>query len=140
MHDASVQRPALDARRGTPEALADALHASRADTLAAFAVYERALPGLQVPLRAELNPPLWELGHIGWFQEYWIARNPQLELGPRADPDAARRAPLRAGADDATLLELLRGFWRGRADRYSELRGQAAAEGSKRIEMNHIGG
>ena len=50
------------------------------------------------------------------------------------------RAPLRAGADDATLLELLRGFWRGRADRYSELRGQQAAEGSKRIEMNHIGG
>ncbi|HOW47770.1 MAG TPA: selenoneine synthase SenA [Rubrivivax sp.] len=99
MHDASVQRPALDARRGTPEALADALRASRAGTLAAFAIYECALPGLQVPLRAELNPPLWELGHIGWFQEYWIARNPECALGPRADPDAARRAPLRAGAD-----------------------------------------
>ncbi|MFO1410385.1 MAG: GTP 3',8-cyclase MoaA [Steroidobacteraceae bacterium] len=52
------------------------------------------------------------------------------------------RAPLRAGADDAALLELLRGFWRARGDRYSELRGQQADadEGAKRIEMNHIGG
>ncbi len=50
------------------------------------------------------------------------------------------RTPLRAGIDDAALLELLRGFWRGRADRYSELRGQQSAEGAKRIEMNHIGG
>lgn len=87
------------ARQGSAAALAEALTASRADTLATFALYERALPGCSVPLRAELNPPLWELGHIGWFQEYWIARNPQLELGPRADPDAARRVPLRAGAD-----------------------------------------
>jgi cyclic pyranopterin phosphate synthase len=50
------------------------------------------------------------------------------------------RAPLRAGADDATLLEQLRGFWRARTDRYSELRGQQHLEGPKRIEMNHIGG
>ncbi|MCC7463086.1 MAG: GTP 3',8-cyclase MoaA [Gammaproteobacteria bacterium] len=50
------------------------------------------------------------------------------------------RAPMRAGADDAALLELLRGFWRARADRYSELRGRQADEGLKRIEMNHIGG
>jgi len=52
-----------------------------------------------VPLHAELNPPLWELGHIGWFQEYWLARNPARHDGPRADPDAPRRAPLRANAD-----------------------------------------
>jgi ergothioneine biosynthesis protein EgtB len=99
MHDASLTRAAVDARRGPPQALAEALAASRADTLATFAAYERALPGLQVPLRTELNPPLWELGHIGWFQEYWLARNPQCRLGARADPDAARRAPLRPGAD-----------------------------------------
>ena len=67
MHDASLTRAALDARRGPPEALAEALVASRADTLATFAAYERALPDLQVPLRDDLNPPLWELGHVGWF-------------------------------------------------------------------------
>ncbi len=99
MHDASLTRAAVDARRGPPDALAEALAASRADTLATFAAYERALPGLQVPMRAELNPPLWELGHIGWFQEYWIARNPERDRGARADPDAPRRAPRRAAAD-----------------------------------------
>jgi iron(II)-dependent oxidoreductase len=99
MHDASLARAALDARQGPPEALAAALRASRADTLATFAAYERALAGLVVPLRAELNPPLWELGHIGWFQEYWIARNPERARGDRADPDAPRRPARRAGAD-----------------------------------------
>lgn len=73
--------------------------ASRADTLATFAACERALPSLRVPLRAELNPPLWELGHIGWFQEYWIARNPERARGERANPDVARPPPRRAGAD-----------------------------------------
>ncbi|KQW43551.1 MULTISPECIES: selenoneine synthase SenA [unclassified Roseateles] len=91
MHDASLTRAALDARRGGPEALAQALAASRADTLATFADYERALPGLAVPLRADINPPLWELGHIGWFQAFWIARNPERDRGRRADPQASRR-------------------------------------------------
>jgi cyclic pyranopterin phosphate synthase len=50
------------------------------------------------------------------------------------------RAPLRSGADDAALLELVRDFWRGRTDRYSELRGEQVIHGPKRIEMNHIGG
>ena len=99
MHDASLTAPALAARRGPPEALAQALLASRADTLATFSAYERALPGLQVPLRPELNPPLWELGHIGWFQDYWIARNPERQRGASADPEVARRAPRREGAE-----------------------------------------
>lgn len=100
MHDASLTREALAARQGSPEFLADALRASRADTMATFGCYERALPGLRVPLRAELNPPLWELGHIGWFQEYWIARNPERGLGARADPEALRGPSLRPGADE----------------------------------------
>ncbi|MDG0854399.1 selenoneine synthase SenA [Roseateles puraquae] len=100
MHDASLTREAVAARQGSPEFLADALRASRADTMATFGCYERALPGLRVPLRAELNPPLWELGHIGWFQEYWIARNPERGLGARADPEALRGPSLRPGADE----------------------------------------
>jgi ergothioneine biosynthesis protein EgtB len=87
------------ARRGGRATLAAALRASRADTLATFDACRRALPGLTVPLRAELNPPLWELGHVGWFQEYWIARNPQRARGPAADPDAPRAPSVRAGAD-----------------------------------------
>jgi gamma-glutamyl hercynylcysteine S-oxide synthase len=99
MHDAEPARAAVLARLGPPLALAEALAASRADTLATFAAYEHTLPGLEVPLRPELNPPLWELGHIGWFQEYWIDRNPERARGDRADPDAPRRPPQRAGAD-----------------------------------------
>ena len=87
------------ARRAGRTTLADALGASRADTLATFEVYVRALPDLVVPRRAELNPPLWELGHVGWFQEYWLARNPQRRRGVVADPDVPRPGGVRAGAD-----------------------------------------
>lgn len=100
MHDASVTSDAARlARQGGRDALARALRDSRADTLATFAAYERALPTLQVPMRDELNPPLWELGHIGWFQAWWLQRNPQRTLGLRADPDAPRRPPEPADAD-----------------------------------------
>lgn len=99
MHAAMLAQPALLARQGSPLALAEALQASRADTLATFAAYERQLPGLRVPQRAELNPPLWELGHIGWFQAYWIGRNPMRHQGLRADADVARAAPVRRDAD-----------------------------------------
>ncbi len=99
MHEASLTRAALDARAGSREALALALSASRADTLATFAAYQQALPDLAVPLRPEFNLPLWELGHIGWFQERWIARNPERARGERADPEARRHAPRRACAD-----------------------------------------
>jgi ergothioneine biosynthesis protein EgtB len=88
-----------DLRRAGREALAAALQASRADTLATFAACERALPHLVVPQRDELNPPLWELGHVGWFQEWWLARNPHHALGAVADPDVARRPGVRAGSD-----------------------------------------
>jgi cyclic pyranopterin phosphate synthase len=52
------------------------------------------------------------------------------------------RAPLRAGADDAEILQLIRGVWNGRTDRYSELREELrlADPGAKKIEMNYIGG
>jgi cyclic pyranopterin phosphate synthase len=52
------------------------------------------------------------------------------------------RAPLRAGAGDADILQLIRGVWGSRTDRYSELRGQlrGAGSGTKKIEMNYIGG
>ena len=83
------------ARRGSPQLLAQCLRASRQDTLSTFAALEAVLPGLQVPLHPELNPPLWELGHIGWFQQHWISRNPQRHLGWDADPGAAQ-----ADADD----------------------------------------
>jgi cyclic pyranopterin phosphate synthase len=52
------------------------------------------------------------------------------------------RAPLRAGAGDAEILQLIRGVWNGRTDRYSDLREELrrTAPGAKKIEMNYIGG
>jgi cyclic pyranopterin phosphate synthase len=51
------------------------------------------------------------------------------------------RALLRGGADDDALRERIRAVWRGRDDRYSELR-RLSAEGEKprKIEMYYIGG
>ncbi len=52
------------------------------------------------------------------------------------------RAPLRAGTSDADILQLIRGVWHGRTDRYSELREQlrGTVPEAKKIEMNYIGG
>ena len=87
----------LNARRAGREWLARALATSRRDTLAMADRY--VAHGLNLPLSPELNPPLWELGHIGWFQEFWIGRNPQRRLGAAADPLAPRAPGVRAGAD-----------------------------------------
>jgi cyclic pyranopterin phosphate synthase len=52
------------------------------------------------------------------------------------------RAPLRAGSGDADVLQLIRGVWHGRNDRYSELREEMrrTLPETKKIEMNYIGG
>jgi len=49
------------------------------------------------------------------------------------------RGPLRAGASDDELATLVGGIWRGRRDRYSELRTLQTA-GAPKVEMSHIGG
>ena len=85
--------PAIAARRGGRDVLAAALRDSRTRTLALLDAYVDALgAGLGVPYSAQLNPPLWEVGHIGWFQDYWIARNRQRDAGMRCDPDHERPA------------------------------------------------
>jgi EgtB-related family protein len=61
-------------RQAKAKELTAALQELRTHTLSAFRTYERANL-LRIPYQPELNPPLWELGHIAWFQEYWIGRN-----------------------------------------------------------------
>lgn len=97
----SSLHPDAQLRDAQVPALAAALRDSRDHTLATFAAYEQALrgSGMQVPYSPELNPPLWELGHVGWFQEWWIARNPERLRGAAANPDVERTAPHRAGVD-----------------------------------------
>ncbi|HSV58697.1 MAG TPA: selenoneine synthase SenA [Variovorax sp.] len=90
---------ATDPRSADAAWLAAALGASREDTLSTFAAIERSLEQLSVPQREALNPPLWELGHIGWFQEFWIGRNPMRFAGAAADPDAPRPTGVRPRSD-----------------------------------------
>lgn len=48
------------------------------------------------------------------------------------------RRPLRRGATDDEMAETIRTIWRGRDDRYSEIRAEMA--GVRKVEMSHIGG
>jgi cyclic pyranopterin phosphate synthase len=51
------------------------------------------------------------------------------------------RAALRGGASDEELLELIRGVWTARTDRYSEQRASLrGAADLHKVEMNYIGG
>mgnify|MGYP003385669748 CR=1 FL=1 len=97
----AISIDSIDMRRAGRDVLSLALMDARNHTLHLISHYEQALAAgsFVVPMRAELNPPLWELGHIAWFQEYWIGRNPQRHLGPRCDPQAPRLASLIARAD-----------------------------------------
>lgn len=49
------------------------------------------------------------------------------------------RAPLRAGASNDELRDLIAAVWRGREDRYSEIR-SADTVGLPKVEMSYIGG
>jgi cyclic pyranopterin phosphate synthase len=49
------------------------------------------------------------------------------------------RAPLRSGASDEEISQLISAVWRARADRYSEIRTAATAK-LRKVEMSYIGG
>jgi iron(II)-dependent oxidoreductase len=68
-----------------PETLAKWVKDSRKRTLELIAdLDDSQLLGPMLPI---LNPLLWEIGHVAWFQEKWVLRH------------ANRRSPLRADAD-----------------------------------------
>jgi gamma-glutamyl hercynylcysteine S-oxide synthase len=85
-------------RRANASQLHAALCDVRARTLAVFDAYAAA-GSLNVPYSDELNPPLWELGHIGWYQELWIGRNPQRAAGIAYQHDIPRTPSLLAQGD-----------------------------------------
>lgn len=62
-------------------ALALALRTTRARTLGLMDAWHEALPNLSVPPEPGMNPPLWEWGHVAWFQEWWTVRNPERHGG-----------------------------------------------------------
>ncbi len=53
--------------------LAETLRQFRARTLALIAdLDDRQMIGPRLPT---VNPPLWEIGHVAWFQEFWVLRH-----------------------------------------------------------------
>ncbi len=77
--------------------LALALTDARNYTLALFDCFAEA--GLDVPARVPVltivNPPLWELGHIAWFAEWYILRDAES-----SQPGTARGHSLLTKGDD----------------------------------------
>ena len=64
--------------------LAEALRDARQRTLAIYAHLDLAT--LRVPQIPLVNPPVWELSHIAWFQEHWcLRRDGRAPLLDRAD-------------------------------------------------------
>jgi ergothioneine biosynthesis protein EgtB len=99
MDSADIHTPQM--RRAGKELLSLALMDARNHSLRWIGVFEEALATQQfiVPVLPELNPPLWTLGHIGWFQEHWVARNVQRQRGVRCDPSMPRLASILPHAD-----------------------------------------
>jgi iron(II)-dependent oxidoreductase len=70
----------------TPDTLASWVRDARRRTLALVAdLTDEQLLG---PHLAIVNPPLWEVGHVGWFQEKWVLRHANGRPPLRPDADA----------------------------------------------------
>ncbi len=89
------------ARSASARELETALLAGRERTLAMFDGFEAALgvKGLHIAQDAAVNLPLWELGHIGWFEEWWTLRTPDRARGIGFDATLPRGPSLSAQAD-----------------------------------------
>lgn len=80
-------------------ALSADLEASRANTLRVTQHFDGArLLGAKLAI---VNPPLWEIGHVGWFQERWCLRSrDDGSLGESILPNADRLYDSSAVAHD----------------------------------------
>jgi ergothioneine biosynthesis protein EgtB len=85
-------------RRANAELLSLALIDARNRTLRWLATFEPHLHALS-PV-ADVDPPLWLVGHAAWFQEYWVSRNVQRQRGESAEATRPRLASIEPRADD----------------------------------------
>ena len=85
-------------RRAGRDALSLALMDARNHSLYLLMHGDQTL--LDVASASPEHPPaLWLMGHLGWFQERWVGRNLQRQLGCRADPTSVRLPSLAPHAD-----------------------------------------
>ena len=96
---ASIDSP--DMRRAGRDLLSLALMDARNHTLYLLALYEKALGATKIVATqsAEIEPLAWLAGHIGWFSEFWIARNTQRALGSDCPHEPTHLASIEPQAD-----------------------------------------
>lgn len=93
---AAIHDP-LRMRHAGAELLSLALIDARNHTLRWLAAFEPHLSALAPS--ADVDPPLWLVGHAAWFQECWVARNVQRQRGEAASDARARLASIDPRAD-----------------------------------------
>lgn len=84
-------------RNASAEELATALQDARHYTLLLFDRFSTASLDVSehVPFFPIINPPLWELGHVAWFAEWFVLREAES-----SNPAAAQRPSLLTQGDD----------------------------------------
>ena len=87
------------ARRAGKDVLSLALMDARNHVLRWAAAFEAGPGGAATRAPDGLRSALWELGHLGWFQESWIARNVQRQRGEQADATRPKLASILPDAD-----------------------------------------
>ena len=92
----SISIDSPEVRRAGREVLSLALMDARNHTLHLAGQLEAVLgEHLDVRHVPGIVSPLWTLGHIGWFQEWWVLRNLQRQRGSHCDPGEIGRASCR---------------------------------------------
>jgi gamma-glutamyl hercynylcysteine S-oxide synthase len=89
-------------RSAGKDLLSLALMDARNHTLHQMGQLEANLKTLRGPdafAGASLPEPQWLLGYLGWFQEWWIGRNTQRDLGERCPAQPTRLASIEPRAD-----------------------------------------
>jgi gamma-glutamyl hercynylcysteine S-oxide synthase len=97
-------------RNADTDELSRCFFEARAALESAFEVFEPVLQSsdFAVPKISVVNLPLWELGHVVWFQERWLLRNPERDLGVSCNPRAILLPSMLPGAQefyDSTAVE-----------------------------------
>lgn len=94
-----------DMRQAGRELLSLALIDARNHTLHLLSLYEDAedaigSAALPIERGEDVLQPLWLAGHVGWFSEWWIARNTQRAFGIDCPVRPTRLASIEPHADD----------------------------------------
>jgi len=102
----------------------------------------------EVAMRFRYRDGSGEIGLIASVTQPFCGACSRLRLSPEgslytclfAAHGTDLRGPLRAGASDAEIAQIVAGVWGARTDRYSEMRALLTEPLARKVEMYHIGG